>query len=155
MAVRLSDDDWPSNGSEAPLCLLPLRLADVERGLGLAAGDPCPPATATYRVLSVQGHVLRLQVQPASGSVQVWVRGDVQTPGRCLSLLCAALGLREEQLPWVAEELGPKPWLLARLDDNGNRVPMWYFSTRDLAEKVARDYAARGHRQSYEVEQVA
>jgi hypothetical protein len=28
---------------------------------------------------------------------------------------------------------------------------MWYFRARDAAERVARDYAARGHKQTYEV----
>lgn len=150
MTTRLPEEEWYANGSEAPLCLLPLGLADVERRLGLA-----PPPPAAHLVVQLEGQVLRLQAQPSSGLVQVWVRGDVQTPGRCLPSLCAALGLREEQLPWVAEELGPKPWLLLRLDDNGNRAPMWFFRERELAEAVARDYAARGHKQSYEVQRVA
>lgn len=148
MIRRLADEEWPANGSESVLCLLPQGLAEVEARLGLT------PAAVAALVLQLEGYVLRLQVQPSSGQVQVWVRGDVQTPGRCLPLLCKALGLREEQLPWVAEELGPRPWLLVRRDDNGNRVPMWYFREREQAEAVARDYAARGHRQTYEVERV-
>lgn len=151
MPTRLSDEEWYANGSEAPLCLLPLSLAEVERQWGFAASQPA----AAHRVLQLQGQVLRLLQQPSSGLVQVWVRGDVQTPGRCLPPLCAALGLKEEQLPWVAEALGPKPWLLVRRDDNGNRVPMWYFREREAAEAVARDYAGRGHKQTYEVERVA
>jgi len=147
MAMRLPDDEWCTNGSEAPLCILPLSLREVQERLGLA-GAPA----AAHVVLQLEGHVLRLQEQPSAGLVQAWVRGDVPTPGRCLPLLCAALGLREEQLPWVSDELGAKPWLLCRRDDNGNRVPMWYFRQREVAEAVARDYAARGHRQSYEVE---
>lgn len=38
---------------------------------------------------------------------------------------------------------------------NGSAVPMWYLRERAVAEVVARDYAARGHKQSYEVERVA
>jgi len=145
--THLPEAEWCANGSEAPLCLLPMSLAQVVRALGLAAAAPGAPL-----VLQLEGQVLRLQEQASSGLVQVWVRGDEQSPGRCLPLLCAALGLHEAQLPWVADELGPKPWLLLRLDDNGNRVPMWYFRERDVAERVVRDYAARGHRQTYEVE---
>ena len=154
MLTRLPDSEWYANGSEAPLCLLPLSLAEVERKLGWAAASPSALGPA-HRVLQLEGQVLRLQEQPAAGLVQAWVRGDVQTPGHCLPLLCAALGLRQEQLPWVAEALGPKPWLLLRVDDNGNRVPMWYFREREVAEQVARDYAGRGHKQTYEVERVA
>jgi len=150
MARRLDDGEWIANGSEAALCLLPLSLAEVWQRLGWG-----PAPAASQAVLQLEGDVLRLQEQGDSGLVQVWVRGDVQTPARCLPALCAALGLRQDELPWVAAELGPKPWLLLRLDDNGNRVPMWYFRERVQAEVVARDYAARGHKQTYEVERVA
>lgn len=43
---------------------------------------------------------------------------------------------------------------LGLLDDNGNRVPMWYFGEREHAEAVTRDYAGREHRQAYGVESV-
>ncbi len=145
MTLALADHDWCANGAEAPLCLLPLGLAEVRARLGLPPA--CGPA-----VLQLAGAVLRLQEQAGAGLVQVWVRGDEQTPGRCLAPLCQALGLQQAQLPWVSDETGPRPWLLSRLDDNGNRVPMWYFRARVQAEAVARDYAARGHRQTYEVE---
>lgn len=79
----------------------------------------------------------------------------MQTPGRCLLPLCTALGLHQDELPWVAAELGPTPWLPVRFDDHGNRMPMWYFRERVVADQVARDYAARGHRQTYEVLAVA
>ncbi len=150
MIVALSDHEWCANGSEAPLCLLPLSLGATAQQLGLAMAESWTPL-----VLQLEGDVLRLQEQPSSGLVQVWVRGDVPAPGLCLPRLCAALGLGEEQLPWVSDQLGPKPWLLVRLDDNGNRLPMWYFREREAAEAVARDYAARGHRQTYEVERVS
>ena len=149
MTRRLDDGEWIANGSEAALCLLPLRLAEVGQRLGWGAA----PAVR-HAVLQLEGDVLRLQEQGASGLVQVWVRGDVPVPGRCLPPLCAALGLRQDELPWVAQELGPKPWLLVRLDDNGNRAPMCYFREQDAAERVARDYAARGHKQSYDVVRV-
>jgi hypothetical protein len=103
MIRALPDDEWHANGSEAPLCSVPQSLAEVEARLGLT------PAAAAALVLQLEGDVLRLQAQPSSGLVQVWVRGDVQTPGQCLPLLCKALGLREEQLPWVSNELGPGP----------------------------------------------
>jgi hypothetical protein len=80
------------------------------------------------------------------------VRGDVQQPQRCLPLLCAALGLQLRQLPWVSDQVQPRPWVLCRQDDNGNRVAMWFFREREAAESVARDYAARGHKQLYFVE---
>lgn len=149
MVRRLDDGEWIANGSEAALCLLPLSLAEVGQRLGWGAA----PAIR-HAVLQLEGDVLRLQEQGDSGRVQVWVRGDVQAPGRCLTPLCAALGLRQDELPWVTAELGPKRWLLLRLDDNGNRAPMWYFREPRQAEAVAKDYAARGHKQSYDVVRV-
>ncbi len=146
MTRRLDDGEWIAHGSEA-LCLLPLNLAEVGQRLGWRAAP-----NAGHALLQLEGDVLRLEEQPGAGLVQVWVRGDVQAPGRCLLPLCAVLGLRRDELPWVAAELGPKRWLLLRRDDNGNRVPMWYFRERGPAEAVAQSFAARGHKQVYEVE---
>lgn len=47
--------------------------------------------------------------------------------------------------------VGPVPGRLCRA---GIPVAMWYFRKREMAEAVARDYAARGHKQTYEVERV-
>lgn len=150
MALRLDEGEWTANGSEAPLCLLPLNLAEVWQRLGWGAAP-----TAGSAVMQLDGDVLRLEEQLSSKLVQVWVRGDVQTPGRCLDPLCKVLGLSPDQLSWVTGDLGPKPWLLVRLDDNDNRVPMWYFREREVADAVVCDYAARGHKQTYEVERGA
>ncbi len=145
----LPDSEWYANGSEARLCRVPWPLAETLARLGL------PPAgSAEHRVLRVDGNVLHWQAQ-ADGSVLVSVRGDVQAPGRCLPVVCAALGIEAAQLPWVSDDLSAKPWLLYREDDNGNRLPMWYFRERETAEAVARDYAARGHKQTYEVGNVS
>lgn len=40
-------------------------------------------------------------------------------------------------------------WQLLRLDDNGNRFVMRSGLTREEAEALARDYQARGHKQTY------
>ncbi|MFZ5961226.1 hypothetical protein ACOXVJ_27330 [Pseudomonas knackmussii] len=46
--------------------------------------------------------------------------------------------------------LSPAPnWCLVRLDDNGNRFVMRRGLTREEAEALARDYQARGHKQTY------
>ena len=39
-----------------------------------------------------------------------------------------------------------------RLDDDGNKVPMWYFRERGVAEAVARRYEQLGHKQLYVVD---
>lgn len=40
-------------------------------------------------------------------------------------------------------------WCLVRLDDNGNRFVMRRGLTQEEAEALARDYQARGHKQTY------
>lgn len=40
-----------------------------------------------------------------------------------------------------------------RADDNGNEVEVTRAATREEAERIARDYEARGHRQIYWVEE--
>lgn len=47
------------------------------------------------------------------------------------------------------------PWLLYRIDDNGNEVPMRYFAERAEAEAAMRDFERRGHKQAYLVRAAA
>jgi len=151
MILREPDSEWYANGSQARLCQLPPGAAEVAARLSIRFSPSFQqPGEWSHAVIRLDGDVLRLAVRN-DRSVTVEVRGDVQTPGRCLRGLCAALGIPLEALPWVADDLSAKPWLLTRLDDNGNRLPMWYFREREVAEAVARDYAARGHKQMYEV----
>lgn len=42
-----------------------------------------------------------------------------------------------------------RDWCLLRLDDNGNRFVMRRGLTQEEAEALARDYQARGHKQTY------
>lgn len=151
MIIALPDNEWYPNGSEVVLCHLPFSLEQVEARLGVALARPdVQQRDPAHVLLQLEGYVLRLEsVEMANAGVVVSVRGDVQEPGRCLPVLCAALGIQLGQLPWVSSELQPRPWVLYRLDDNGNRVAMWYFREREAAESVARDYAARGHKQLY------
>jgi hypothetical protein len=41
-----------------------------------------------------------------------------------------------------------------RADDNGNEVEVMQVETREEAERIAREYEARGHKQSYWVEPI-
>lgn len=44
-----------------------------------------------------------------------------------------------------------KPWVLSRLDDNGNEYDMDRFASEEEAERERRKFEARGHKQSYYV----
>jgi hypothetical protein len=134
---------------------LPFTAEEVEAKLGLPfAWMDAQHSESAHVVLQLEGYVLRLEAQSHAANVMVSVRGDLQEPGRCLPILCAALGLQPKQLPWLSDTLQARPWRLCRLDDNGNRLAMWYFREREVAEAVARDYTARGHKQTYYVERV-
>jgi len=40
-------------------------------------------------------------------------------------------------------------WCVKRLDDNGNQFVLRAGLSREEAERLARDYQARGHKQTY------
>lgn len=66
-------------------------------------------------------------------------------------------GLPKREIDPVAaargqQDAAPQRWALWRLDDNGNRFLMETFDSRERAEAAARDYTARGHKQTYWVE---
>lgn len=46
-------------------------------------------------------------------------------------------------------------WILKRLDDNGNEVDVKRFPTREEAEAARGELEARGHKQTYWVEEAA
>jgi hypothetical protein len=46
-----------------------------------------------------------------------------------------------------------KPFRLMRLDDNGGTFEMARFASREEADEAARVYEARGHKQTYWVEE--
>lgn len=48
-----------------------------------------------------------------------------------------------------AAPLGGGCWLLYRIDDNGNEVPMRLFDERSEAEAAMREFERRGHKQAY------
>jgi hypothetical protein len=45
-----------------------------------------------------------------------------------------------------------KPWVLSRMDDNGNTFEMERFETKERAEAERRIFERRGHKQAYFVE---
>lgn len=47
----------------------------------------------------------------------------------------------------------PRNWCLMRMDDNGNQFVVRADLTRNAAEALARQFEARGHKQSYWVRQ--
>jgi len=154
MLSQVPTSEWCSNGSEAAICQLPFTPEDVEANSKIVfARLPDEPACA---VVQGDGHVFLLDalegVKPPNAWVTVSVRGDTRNPRDCLPIVCAAFGVSQEQLPWISPQLDSKTWLLSRVDDNGNKVPMWYFQAREKAECIAALYQERGHKQLYVVE---
>ena len=52
-------------------------------------------------------------------------------------------------------EPGEKRWSVHRIDDNGNRFLMREHLSREEAERVVREFEARGHKQVYWAEKEA
>ncbi|MNE98070.1 hypothetical protein D3C80_1965360 [compost metagenome] len=48
-----------------------------------------------------------------------------------------------------------RTWCVKRLDDNGNEFVVQAGLTREQAERLAAEYQARGHKQSYWTERMA
>jgi hypothetical protein len=84
--------------------------------------------------------------------VSAAARGDVQNLERLLLNLCNASRVARDDLLWIESDLGPRPWALLRLDDNGNRFLMSLFRDRSIAEQMAVAYERKGHKQTYIVE---
>lgn len=59
----------------------------------------------------------------------------------------------ENEPPGGLAESGGSVWVLYRIDDNGNELEMRRFPERAAAERMMRDYEARGHKQAYLVRQ--
>jgi len=162
MLRQLSLRDWVENGSEVPLCQLPFSVDDVER-MSSIRFNPLEPQLPDYShaVVSIDGHVFMLAGarDAFAGSVHsfvsVYARGDVREPATLVERVCSEFTTSREDLKWLSDDLYPRRWLLWRLDDNGNREPMWYFKDLEFAEHVAKRYTDHGHKQLYYVEPAA
>lgn len=40
-------------------------------------------------------------------------------------------------------------WILFRIDDNGNQIEMSRFRNHENAERIMKEYEAKGHKQAY------
>lgn len=161
MLRQLPPSEWVANGTEVPLCRLPLSVAQCERQFGLTftasqAGQGEGPGPQ-HAVVELAGHVCLLQETRDERwphpLLDVLARGDTREPAPLIDALCATFGLARAALPWVSPDLGPRQWALWRLDDNNNRSVMWYFNDLALAQRLANHYTARGHKQLYYVEE--
>jgi hypothetical protein len=162
MLRQLAPNEWIENGSEVPLCQLPLSVADVEhmRPVRFAPLEPQLP-DYSHAVVSIDGQVYLLAGarealhDSVHSFVSVYSRGDVRDPSTLVEHVCAEFGISRQDLKWLSSDLSPRAWLLWRLDDNGNQEPMWYFKEARFAEAVAKFYTDRGHKQLYFVESAA
>jgi hypothetical protein len=158
MLVQLSPSEWTANGSEVPLCQLPLSVADVEDRFPVKfSPQERQLPHYSHAVVAADGVVYLLAgardafAGPPHSYVSVAARGDVHDPEPLVDQICTRFSVHRDQLPWLSSELAPRNWLLFRLDDNGNQVPMWYFKDQGTAEGCARFYESRGHKQHYYV----
>lgn len=157
MIHQLHIRDWVVNGSEIAICQLPLTVAQAEKHFGLTFTQ-CEPDKPEqwHAVVEHDGQVYLLHAVregiPPHSQIEVIARGDILNPEPLVEKICSAFRLRPQALPWVSNDLGARPWALWRLDDNNNRSVMWYFKEKSDAERVAKIYTERGHKQLYYVD---
>jgi len=159
MLRQAPPSEWIANGSQVMLCQLPFS-ADEADGMHAIHFTPMEPQLHHYShaMVTIDGHVFRLvgarDTLPGSDHwyVSAESRGDVRDPSILVDKVCAAFGISSDALRWTNSDLGPRAWLLWRLDDNGDREQMWYFNDVLIAERTAKVYTDRGHKQFYFVE---
>ncbi len=86
---------------------------------------------------------------PNERSVVVRMSGGQQEPRALLEELLDTLAVSEAGLPWVSPSVDEPPWVLYRVDDNGNEFEMCKFLDRGIAEYVQRTYETTSHKQTY------
>ena len=163
MIHQLQTDDWVANGAETVICRLPFTVARAEQrfGLAFAQGEPDKPDKPGrwHAVIEHDGQIYLLHAArdapPPDHLLEVIARGDVRYPEPLVAKICAAFHLAPQDLPWVSPDLGERPWVLWRRDDNNNRAAMGYFTDRRVAERVAQRYTDRGHKQLYDVDEAS
>ena len=161
MIHELLADDWVANGAEMAICRLPFTVAQAEQrfGLAFAQGESDTPGKSGqwHAVIEHDGQVYLLhaarEAPPPDSLLEVMARGDVRYPEPLVAKICVAFHLAPQDLPWVSQDLGERPWVLWRLDDSNNRAVMGYFKDRHVAERVAQMYTDRGHKQLYNVDE--
>lgn len=63
--------------------------------------------------------------------------------------------ITSRELVWCVEYLGPAPWVLTRLDDNGNEFEIQRFLLEQSAQWIKLQYEKKGHKQAYFVRKIS
>lgn len=160
MIEQLEHADWVEMTMPLPICTLPFDPSAMSERHGLRfeldEDDGLGPRLSS--VARVKEWVLWLeshpQGPPGAELVTVFVYCDIEDSLAALHAVLDGLALREEQLYWRSDCLGPARWALCRLDDNGNEVEMKRFQLEAAAQWTAQQYEKRGHKQLYFVKQL-
>jgi hypothetical protein len=152
-------DEWREDRAEVWLCTFPLKPIAFAERLNLTFSRELDQlGEIDVAVASIDGSVVLFQARtshagpPDTEFVSAAARGDVQHLERLLQNLCNVSGVSRNDLLWVESDLGPRPWALLRLDDNGNLFLMSLFRDRNIAEQMAVAYERKEHKQTYIVE---
>jgi len=81
----------------------------------------------------------------------VEMRGTEREPKKVLNSICSILDISLEQLAWVSNYLDGPKYKVVRLDDNDNEIEMERFFDLHAAERYAKIFEDRGHKQTYSV----
>ena len=156
---QLDRDEWREDGGEVWLCTFPFTPAAFSERVGISFSRELDQLGETdVAVARIDGDVVLFQARPRNAGppetefVTVAARGDVANVERLLDNLCQIVSVERPDLLWIQSDLSPRPWVLYRLDDNGNRFVMSFFRDRTFAEQTALAYERRGRKQTYVVE---
>ena len=152
---RVENSQWYERVPAVPVCVLPWTSDQFAAKWNVAFDESVEDGLGLHR-----GAVLRLgpclclaEAHPFGPDDAAWV--SLSVPGtspdtqRDLSDMLQALAITQSQLRWISPLLGPAPWSLYRLDDNGNEFLIECHQRREWADMVRAEYEAKGHKQLY------
>lgn len=152
---RVENSLWHERVPAVPVCVLPWTSDEFAAKWNIAFDEFADDGLGLCRTAVVRlGPCLCLaQAHPSGPGDAAWV--SLSVPGtspdtqRDLSDLLQALAITQSRLRWVSPLLGPAPWSLYRLDDNGNEFLIERHQRREWADRVRDEYEAKGHKQLY------
>jgi hypothetical protein len=111
----------------------------------------------THAFLRLGGKLVFLAAYPDGPTqaqlVHVRVQGNEPAPEEVVSFVENAFGIADADLAWKSPLLESSRWVLYRIDDSGNEFEVDRFLVRCIAENVAARFQAKGHKQTYLVQE--
>ena len=155
---QIEESQWDEIAAPEPICELPMSVKQISKNCGLRffSYEDEDAGTIKAAVIIVDSSKYWLFCPANQGEIGVCVNVRSIEPDSQLALnkILKQLQLKESDLPWVNEFLGPAKWVLTRLDDNDNEIEMHRFLNEESARFIRDDFEERGHKQDYYVNEL-